>query len=102
MTITLAHFLAVAAVLFGLGLYTVVTRRNAVAVLMGIELILNAGILNLVAFSRLGTGEIGGQVFGLFGIVLAAAEAVVALAIVLQLFRALKTVDTTAATTLRE
>ena len=102
MTITLAHFLVVAAVLFGLGLFTVLTRRNAVAVLMGVELILNAAILNLVAFGRLGTGDIGGQVFGIFGIVLAAAEAVVALAIVLQLYRATKSVDTADATELRE
>ncbi|HOU90349.1 MAG TPA: NADH-quinone oxidoreductase subunit NuoK [Polyangiaceae bacterium] len=102
MIITLAHFLVVGAVLFGLGLFTVLTRRNAVAVLMGVELILNAGMLNLVAFGRLGSGDVGGQVFALFGIVLAAAEAVVALAIVLQLYRAVRSVDTTDATELRE
>jgi NADH-quinone oxidoreductase subunit K len=101
-TITLSHFLVVGAVLFGLGLLTVLTRRNAVAVLMGVELILNAAILNLVAFSRTTTGDVSGQVFGLFGIVLAAAEAVVALAIVLQLYRATRSVETTDATELRE
>jgi NADH-quinone oxidoreductase subunit K len=102
MTLTLAHFLTVSALLFGFGLFTVLTRRNAVAILMGIELILNAGILNLVAFARFRTASIDGQVFGLFGIVLAAAESVVALAIVMQLFRSLRSVDTAQSTELKE
>lgn len=102
MTITLGHFLVVGAILFGLGVFTVLTRRNAVGLLMGIELILNSAILNLVAFARLGNPDVGGLVFALFGIVLAAAEAVVALAIVLQLFRAAKSVDTALTTELRE
>jgi len=93
MTITLSHYLLISAALLGCGLFCVVTRRNAVAVMMGIELILNAANLNLVAFSRFVTGDIGGQVFALFGILLAAAEAVVALAIVLQVYRAFKSVD---------
>lgn len=101
-TVGLSHFLVVSGLLLALGLYTITTRRNAVAVLMGVELILNAGILNLVAFSRFGDGRIDGQVFGLFGIVLAAAEAVVALAIVLQLYRTFRSVDTAEATELRE
>ena len=101
MTIGLAHYLVVSGALLALGLYCIVTRRNAVAILMGVELVLNAAILNLVAFSRFGRG-IGGQVFGAFGIVLAAAEAVVALAIVLQLFRAFGSVDTRQATELKE
>jgi NADH-quinone oxidoreductase subunit K len=99
--ITLGHFLAVSTLLFGLGIYTVITRRNAVAVLMGIELILNAGIINLVAFARLKHHALDGQVFALFAIVLAAAEAVVALAIVLQLFRSLRSVETSASTELK-
>ena len=102
MTLGVAHYLVVSAVLFGLGLLTVTTRRNAVAVLMGIELILNAGILNLVAFGRWGNTGVDGPVFALFGIVLAAAEAVVALAIVLQSFRALRSVDTTESAELKE
>ena len=101
MTIGLAHFLVISGVLLALGLYCLVTRRNAVAMLMGIELILNAAILNLVAFSRFGRG-LDGQIFALFGIVLAAAEAVVALAIVLQLFRAFRSVDTVQTTGLKE
>jgi NADH-quinone oxidoreductase subunit K len=93
LSIGLGHYTAVSGLLFALGLFTLMTRRNAVAVLMGVELILNAGLINLVAFSRFSRGSIDGQVFALFGIVLAAAEAVVALAIVLQLFRAFRSVD---------
>ena len=107
MTIGVPHYVIVSGILLACGLFTVVTRRNAVAILMGIELILNAALLNLVAFSRLvshdpADGAIGGQVFALFGIVLAAAEAVVALAIVLQLYRAFRSVDTTETTELKE
>jgi NADH-quinone oxidoreductase subunit K len=102
MSIGLSHYLAVSALLFCFGLFTVLTRRNAVAILMGIELILNAGILNLVAFARLRVGGMDGEVFALFGIVLAAAEAVVALAVVLQLFRTLRSVDTAGTTELKE
>jgi NADH-quinone oxidoreductase subunit K len=101
MTITLAHYVVLSGILLALGLYSLVTRRNAVALLMGVELILNAAILNLVAFSRFGRG-LDGQVFALFGIVLAAAEAVVALAIVLQLFRAFRSVDTVNTTEMKE
>jgi NADH-quinone oxidoreductase subunit K len=101
MTITLAHYVTLSGILLALGLFTLVTRRNAVAMLMGVELILNAAILNLVAFSRFGRG-LDGQVFALFAIVLAAAEAVVALAIVLQLFRAFRSVDTVQTTEMKE
>ena len=89
------------ALLLGTGLYTVVTRRNAIAILMGVELILNAAILNLVAFSRYGSGDLAGQVLGLFGIVLAASEAIVALAIVIQLYRTLHSIDTSSAAELK-
>jgi NADH-quinone oxidoreductase subunit K len=100
-TIGLPHYLIVSGILMALGMFTIVTRRNAVAILMGVELVLNAGVLNLVAFSRFGHG-LDGQVFALFVIILAAAEAVVALAIVLQLFRAIRTVDATRAADLKE
>jgi NADH-quinone oxidoreductase subunit K len=90
--ITLEHFLVISAFLFSLGLFAVMTRRNAVAVLMGIELILNAANINFVAFSRYSAGALGGQVFAVFVIVLAAAEAAVALAIILALYYNLKTV----------
>ena len=93
MSIGLPHFLVISALLFSLGLYCVATRRNAVAVLMGVELILNAANLNFVAFSKYVTGDIAGQIFVLFGIVLAATEACVALAIVLSVYRTFGTVD---------
>jgi NADH-quinone oxidoreductase subunit K len=102
LTIGLSHYLVVSALLLGAGLYTVVTRKNAVAILMGVELILNAAILNLVTFSRFVTGDLGGQMLGLFGIVLAASEAIVALAIVIQLYRTLRSIDTTVAVQLRQ
>lgn len=89
----LEHFLVVGAILFTLGMVCVLTRRNAVAVLIGIELILNAAGLNLIAFSHYGGQGLEGSVFVLFIIVLAAAEAVVALALILAIQRRLKTVD---------
>jgi len=85
--IGLVHYLTVAAVLFGLGLVTVMTRKNAVGILLGVELILNAAALNFVAFNHFVAGGIAGQVFTVFIIVLAAAEAAIALAIVLQVYR---------------
>jgi NADH-quinone oxidoreductase subunit K len=100
-TIGLGHYLTVSGLLFALGLYCLITRRNAVAILMGVELVLNAALLNMVAFSRLGHAGLDGQVFALFGIVLAAAEAVVALALVLQLYRAFRSVDTSETTDLK-
>lgn len=85
--IGLEHYLMVAAALFCLGILAVATRRNAVSVLMGVELILNAANINLVAFARYTDTGLQGHVFALFVIVLAAAEAAVALAIVLNIYR---------------
>ena len=99
---TLSHFLVVAAILFALGLFTVLTRRNAVAVLMGVELILNGANVNLVAFNQFVVGGLTGQIFALFVIVLAAAEAAVGLAIVLSIFHTFKTIDVRAADLMRE
>ncbi len=87
MTIGLEHYLIISALLFSLGILAVSTRRNAVSVLMGVELILNAGNINLVAFSKYSDIGLNGQVFALFVIILAAAEAAVALAIVLNIYR---------------
>jgi len=100
--ISLSHYLVVGALLFGLGLITVLTRRNAVAILMGVELMLNAANVNLVAFNHFVVGGITGQSFALFVIVLAAAEAAVGLAIVLSIFHTFKTIDVRAADLLRE
>ena len=91
--IGLRHYLVVSALVFGLGLTIVVVRRNAIAVLMGIELILNSAGLNFVAFSKfVGRDLIDGQVIAVFLIVIAAAEAAVALAIILNIFNNLNTV----------
>jgi NADH-quinone oxidoreductase subunit K len=99
---TLSHYLAVAAILFALGLFTVLTRRNAVAILMGVELMLNGANLNLVAFNKFVVGGLTGQTFALFVVVLAAAEAAVGLAIVLSIFHTFKTIDVRAADLMRE
>ena len=99
----LPHFLLVGAVLFALGTYTVITRTNAVGILMGVELILNAANVNFVAFNHFNpTPLMTGQIFSLFVIVLAAAEAAVALAIVLAIYMNVKSIDVTEADTLRE
>jgi NADH-quinone oxidoreductase subunit K len=102
LNVGLNHFLVLSAILFGLGLLTVATRRNAVAILMGVELILNAAALNFVAFSHYVHGLISGQVVALFIIVLAAAEAAIALAIVLSIFRHFRSIDAEDTSTLRE
>ena len=99
--ITLPHYLFVSAALFSLGILAVITRRNAVNILMGIELILNAANINLVAFSRYGTGNIKGQLFAVFVIVIAASEVAVALAIVLTLYRLRRTPNVDEADILR-
>jgi NADH-quinone oxidoreductase subunit K len=91
--IGIQHYLTVSAALFAFGIFAVLTRRNAVQVLMGVELVLNAANLNLVAFSRYGSGAVSmqGQLFAVFVIVVAAAEVAVALAIVLTLYRLRRT-----------
>ncbi|GAC40972.1 NADH-quinone oxidoreductase subunit NuoK [Paenibacillus popilliae] len=84
----LASFLMLAAILFCIGLYGVLTKRNAVIVLLSIELMLNAANLNLIAFSKLGVvPNLKGQIFSLFTIAVAAAEAAVGVAILIALYR---------------
>jgi NADH-quinone oxidoreductase subunit K len=90
--ITTLHYLILGAALFLLGVIGVLTRRNVVIVLMSIELILNAVNLNLVAFSRM-WGELHGQVFAIFVITDAAAEAAVGLGILIAFFRNKETVN---------
>jgi NADH-quinone oxidoreductase subunit K len=100
--IGLAHFLAVAAIVFALGLYGVLTKRTIVGMLMGIELMLNAVNLNLVAFSRFITPEIlTGQVFAIFTITVAAAEVAVGLALFFQVYRDRNTVHVARLNTMR-
>jgi len=93
MNVTLTHYLVISAVLFSLGLLALVTRRNAIMMLMGIELILNAANVNFLAFSRYSALDIHGHVVAVFVILLAAAEAAVALAIVLNIYRTFSTVN---------
>jgi len=90
---SLEVYLTVSAILLLLGIFAVITRKNPVAVLMGIELILNSAGINFVAFSKFTTGNLDGQVAALFIIIIAAAEAAVALAIFLNLFRLKKSTD---------
>jgi NADH:ubiquinone oxidoreductase subunit K len=104
--IGLQHYLLLAALLFVCGLLTILTKRNAIGILMGVELILNAANVNLVAFNRFSHGgggamKLDGQVFAIFIIVLAAAEAAVALAIFLNFYNNFNTIDVERAQNLR-
>jgi NADH-quinone oxidoreductase subunit K len=99
--LSLQHFLVVGAILFCLGLFCVLTRRNAIGILMGIELILNSANLNYVAFARYGGGGYDGQLFSIFVIMLAAAEAAIGLAIVLGIYQGFETIEVEATDRLR-
>jgi NADH-quinone oxidoreductase subunit K len=92
-SVGLQHFLVVGLMLFCLGLFCVLTRRNAIGVLMGVELILNGANVNYIAFSRFGAGSYDGQVYSIFVIMLAAAEAAIGLAIVLSIYRRARSID---------
>lgn len=100
--IPITHFLAVSACIFCIGLYAVISKRNAIMILVGIELMINAAILNLVAFGRYDKADYGGQVFALFAIVLAAAAVAVGLSIILMAYRKYKTINPDQITDLRD
>jgi NADH-quinone oxidoreductase subunit K len=87
MSVGLTEYLVVSALLFSLGLYGIITRKNAILVLMGLELVLNSANINFIAFSKYGGMNIDGHVAAIFVIILAAAEAAVALAIVLNIYQ---------------
>lgn len=89
----LTHFLIVSAILFALGLMAILSKRNTIMVLMGVELVLNAANINLVAFSRFTELSLDGQMIALFIIIIAAAEAAVALAIVLNVYNRFKSIN---------
>jgi len=96
MTLGLEHFLALSAALFGIGLYGALARRSAVVILMGIELMLGAASIAMVAFSRyIVPLELTGQVFAIFILVVAAAEAAIGLAIMIAIYRHRETIDVT-------
>jgi NADH:ubiquinone oxidoreductase subunit K len=100
-TIGLPGYLGVGAVLFVCGVICMATKRNGIGVLMGVELVLNGANVNFVAFSKFGTLGIDGQVASLFVIVLAAAEAAVALAIALNFYNNHLSIDVDRAQELR-
>jgi NADH:ubiquinone oxidoreductase subunit K len=99
LTVTLAHYLVVSGIIFGIGTVIALSKRNAVAVLMGIELMLNAVNLTFLAFSRFssafpeGEEPLSGHVFVVFVLTVAAAEAAIALAMAVLLYRRRETVD---------
>jgi NADH-quinone oxidoreductase subunit K len=90
--VPLGAYLALAAAVFAIGLFGVLTRRNAVGILLGIELMLNAVNINLVAFARF-RADVGGMIFTLFTIAITVAEVAVGLAIVIVIFRVRRTVE---------
>jgi NADH:ubiquinone oxidoreductase subunit K len=92
MAVGLEHFLVLSAVLFAIGLYGVLAKRNAVVILMSIEIMLTAVNIAMVAFSRYGQ-FITGQIFVIFIMVVAAAEVAVGLALIIAIYRSKKTVD---------
>jgi NADH-quinone oxidoreductase subunit K len=98
-SIGLQHYLTLAAFMFVCGLCTMMVKRNAIGILMGVELVLNAANVNLVAFNKFSYASAGGkplldgQIFAIFVIVLAAAEAAVALAIFLNYYNNFSTID---------
>ena len=91
---SLESYLTLSAILFAIGLYGALVRRNAIIVLIGIEIMMNAANLNFIAFAHhIPAGQITGQIFVLFGITIAAAEVAVGLALVIAIFRFFKTVE---------
>ncbi len=99
--IGLTHYLVISAMLFAFGLFAVVTRKNAIVILMGVELMLNAANINFLAFSKY-NGGMEGVMFSLFVIVLAAAEAAIALAIVINIYKTFNTVDVSSIDSMKE
>lgn len=92
--IPLSYYLILSALLFGIGLAGVLLRRNAITILLSVEIMLNAANLNLVAFSRYVTpNQISGQMFALFVMAIAAAEVAVGLALVLMIYRNMRSVN---------
>ncbi len=87
----LQHFLYLSALLFSIGLIIIITKRNAIMILLGIELMLNASNLNLVAFNQLNPSTLDGQFFSLFVIIVAVCEAAVGLSLVLRVYHEHKT-----------
>jgi NADH-quinone oxidoreductase subunit K len=92
---TLMPYLIIGAIVFTLGIFTILYKKNAVGILMGVELVLNSVNINFIAFAKFVDRGISGQVIAIFIIILAAAEAAIALAIILNIYRNKTTVDVT-------
>lgn len=99
--ISLGSYLVISLILFVAGITVMIARKNLVAILLGVELVLNAAALNFVAYSRFSTNNLDGHVFSLFIIVIAAAEAAVGLALVIRFFQIKETIHVDEATQLR-
>ena len=97
-------YLLLSSLLFSLGIYAVISRQNAVAILMGIELVLNSANINFIAFNRFTStlNHLDGHIFGLLVIVLAAAEAAVALAIIINIYNNMNTINVDDAAELKQ
>ena len=96
MSVGLEHYLILSAILFSIGLYGALAKRNAVVILMSIEIMLNAVNIAMVAFSRyIVPSLLTGQVFALFIMVVAAAEAAVGLAVIIAIYRSRETIEST-------
>lgn len=93
MGIGLSHYLILSSILFGLGIFAIITRKNAVLVLMGVELVLNSANINFIAFSKFNNLNIDGHIAAIFVIMLAAIEVAVALAIVLNIYQNYKHIN---------
>lgn len=93
MNVGLSEYLILSAILFSLGIFAIITRKNAILVLMGLELVLNSANINFLAFAKYGGMNIDGHVAAAFVIILAAAEAAIALAIVLNIYQNFKHVN---------
>jgi len=102
LNVGLTHFLVISVILFSLGMYGVITRKNAIMVLMGIELILNSANINFIAFAKFGSFGLQGQIMALFVIVLAAAEAAIALAIVINIYKTITNINVDEIDSLRD
>lgn len=98
----LESYLIIGAILFSLGLFGVMTRRNGIAVLMGVELILNSANINFLAFARFGGMNIAGHIFALFVIIMAAVEAAVALAIIINIYNNYHSINVDEVSALRQ
>jgi NADH-quinone oxidoreductase subunit K len=102
MGIGLSHYLILSGLLFVLGMFAIITRKNAILILMGLELILNSANINFIAFSRYGGMNLDGQVASIFVIILAAAEAAIALAIILNIYQNYKHINVDEISKLKE